>query len=257
MTLHFHKYHGTGNDFIMINNIDGSVSLSKDVIQQICTRRFGIGSDGLILISPTPDADFEMEFYNPDGSQSMCGNGARCAVKFAFDQGIIGPDTRFIAIDGVHTGEVMDKKVQVSMRDVQEMETENSRISFINTGSPHVLIYSGDVDDIDVIQEGRLVRYNAKYQPGGTNVNFIEELHAGKIKVRTYERGVENETFSCGTGVTGASIGYGLQKGMNHIEVETKGGHLTVDFNERSSNHITDIYLCGPAEKVFEGTLEI
>lgn len=253
--MHFYKYQATGNDFIMINGFDQPVELDSKLIQHMADRKFGIGSDGVIVLTNHPVHSFEMIFYNPDGSKSMCGNGARCAVQLAHDLKIIDKSCQFVAIDGLHTGEIREQDVRISMMDVMEIKPSKEYI-FINTGSPHHIVFKENVNQVDVLSEGSKIRHHKDYLPLGTNVNFLQELESGKIFVRTYEKGVENETLSCGTGVTAASIAYGIGNDMEAVAVKTLGGNLSVDFIKRSNNHITDIYLCGPTKKVFKGEIE-
>lgn len=253
MKVAFVKYQGTGNDFIMIDNRKLQLQLDKATISRWCDRKFGIGADGLILIQDHPTLDFEMVYYNSDGSQSMCGNGSRCAVNFAHSLGIIGNKTTFMSTDGEHHAHLHDGVVKLSLADVDKVEVGGGYL-FANTGSPHHLIFAKGIDEMDIVSAGRKVRYSEHYAPKGTNVNFVEVLDDTTIKVRTYERGVEDETLSCGTGVTAAALGastFGLQ---SPVQIITKGGKLSVSF-ERSTNGFSKIYLTGPAEAVFAGQI--
>ncbi|ADQ19058.1 diaminopimelate epimerase [Leadbetterella byssophila DSM 17132] len=250
--MKFYKYQGTGNDFVMIDN--RSNTFQGDVAA-LCHRRFGIGADGLILIEKEEGYDFRMRYFNADGAEgSMCGNGGRCAVQFASDLGIFEGKTSFIAVDGPHEAEITDKKVSLKMIDVHPLE-EVPEGYFLNTGSPHLIIFTENVDAIDVSTEGAKIRYNEYWMAkGGVNVNYVQVLSPSSIKVRTYERGVEDETYSCGTGVTAASIISHFIKGVStRVEVETLGGNLEVQFDPGSL--ITKVLLTGPAQKVFEGEL--
>lgn len=255
--LSFSKYQGTGNDFVMIDGRGNDVHLSIDEIKKICGRRFGVGSDGLIIIKNHADLDFEMDYYNADGSQSMCGNGGRCAVMYAKQQlGILKPEYRFTAIDGIHTAAIDDNNwVNLQMKNVDEVEVF-SRSFVVNTGSPHYVKFVENVRDIDVVEEGRKIRYSEPYKEKGINVNFVETIDDTTIFVRTYERGVENETYSCGTGVTAASlVSAHNDMGFNRIEVKTLGGNLAVEFDRKGEERFENVWLCGPAEWVFDGGL--
>ncbi len=252
MLIEFYKYQGTGNDFILINNFNRAYTPSKKNIEQWCDRKFGIGSDGLITLSPSEKADFKLVFYNPDGSESFCGNGSRCAVMFALDQGLVKKDKlTFEAFDGLHYAVVFDKNVSISMRDVSEVKIDSDSV-FINTGSPHVVVEVNDLNRIDVINEGSKIRYDKKYNPVGTNVNFISRVEGG-IAIRTYEKGVEGETLSCGTGVTAAALVFAFKHNCDDfIAVKTRGGDLKVEFKKQNSG-FANIKLVGPAEFVYKG----
>lgn len=262
MKLDFYKYHGTGNDFILIDNRDNKFIPAKDLVALLCHRRFGIGADGLILLNQIPGYDFGMKYYNSDGNEStMCGNGGRCIVAFADFLSLPPEPVRFIAADGEHTGIVLGRKgdtwhVKLSMNDV---EGYRMRLGdhILDTGSPHLVRFVKDAAHIDVVSEGRVARYLDEFQPGGINVNFVEEKGSG-IFVRTYERGVEDETLSCGTGVTASSLVYAMIHQINEgmIPVMTMGGSLSLHF-KRKETGFTGIWLEGPATKVFHGTMNI
>lgn len=251
--MKFFKYQGTGNDFVMVDNRKGGFNDSKENIAFICHRRFGVGADGLILIENNEGFDFRMRYFNADGAEgSMCGNGGRCAVQFASDLGIFENETRFVAVDGPHISEIKDGIVYLHMIDVDLIREEDGGF-FVNTGSPHLVIFDFDIDKIDVKAVGASIRYNDYWLArGGVNINFVEITDAGHIKVRTYERGVEDETYSCGTGVTAAAIVSHVKKFTNsNLDIKTLGGILKVSFNV--SHKIEDIVLAGPAMRVFEG----
>ena len=253
--ISFVKYQGTGNDFVMIDDREQGFDLQDlSLVQQLCDRRFGVGADGLILIRLHTDYDFEMIYYNSDGSQSMCGNGSRCAVMFARELGIIGDRTHFLAIDGPHDAHVEDDLVYLKMGDVATVE-ERGQDLFINTGSPHHICFRESVTEANVQQDGAAIRYSDIYAKGGTNVNFVELRAENQIYVRTYERGVEGETLSCGTGVTAASLAASLQDYQSPVKVQTPGGQLSVSFEKVSTGGFTNIYLIGPAQRVFEGQI--
>lgn len=255
--MHFHKYQGTGNDFIMVDDRGGHFYLSKEEIAQLCHRRFGIGADGLILLRNEAGYDFKMVYFNADGGEgSMCGNGGRCAVRFAHDLGIFEDRTTFLAVDGPHEATATDSLIYLKMSPVNGLE-KHETYDFVDTGSPHYIAYVDDVDRTEVVGIGREVRNNAMYAPrGGTNVNFVELIAPNHLKVRTYERGVEDETYSCGTGVTACALSAHAHFGWDGpIDIDTVGGRLQIDFQETGPGHFEDIYLIGPAVKVFDGTM--
>jgi diaminopimelate epimerase len=258
MQLHFYKYQGTGNDFVIIDNRDGAVHLSREQVKFLCDRRFGIGADGLMLLNRHPEFDFEMKYYNADGGEStMCGNGGRCLVKFASDRGINRDQYRFLAIDGEHLARIeQNGNVALKMNDVATVQTENNHF-ILNTGSPHLVDLVQDVMQMNVVEKGRQVRYSETYSKEGINVNFVEKTNnPDQIVVRTYERGVEDETFSCGTGVTAAAIVCYRNEGPNKVNVTTKGGDLRVEF-EKKDEGFQNIWLIGPALHVFDGSIDL
>jgi diaminopimelate epimerase len=260
MELQFYKYQGTGNDFVIMDNRTGELNgLSEGQVKWLCDRRFGIGGDGLMLLNSHPDYDFEMKYYNSDGRESsMCGNGGRCLVKFAHDMGLIRTTYKFIAVDGEHEAEVeTDGTVSLKMNDVEQVN-QVGRDYVLNTGSPHFVKLTNDVMTLDVFKKGREIRNSNEYKEKGINVNFVEhEEDSDKIIVRTYERGVEDETYSCGTGVTAAAlVCYHNDNGFNHVQVQTKGGNLSVEY-DKIGDSFRDIWLTGPAEKVFTGTIDL
>lgn len=256
-SISFEKYQGTGNDFIMIDDrrkIFPENDLS--LISGLCHRKFGVGADGLILIRDHAEYDFEMIYINPDGTRSLCGNGSRCAVMFSKSLGLIGNSTTFQTIEGPLHAEVQDLQVHLKMPDVQDVSRHRSDL-FLNTGSPHYVRFVTEADAVDVYQEGRTIRYDRDFMPAGTNVNFVQITGKGSLYVRTYERGVEDETLSCGTGVTAAALALGLQEGIGRVRIHTKGGDLEVRFTPDGQGNFTDIFLSGPAVKVFSGTFAI
>ena len=257
MTQTFYKYQGTGNDFVILDNREGQVApLTEAQVSKLCDRRFGIGADGLMLMSRKEGYDFEMIYYNADGNpSSMCGNGGRCMVRFAQDMGIHKTSYKFLAIDGDHEAEIESNNtnVRLKMQDVNEVE-EHSSYSLLNTGSPHFIKFASNIVDIDVVETGREIRYSKAFAEKGVNVNFVESVDEDSIFVRTYERGVEDETLSCGTGVTASALmSAHNDKGFNRVEVKTPGGHLSVEFVKVDDQHFEDIWLCGPAEFVYKG----
>ena len=234
--------------------------LDSKQIAALCDRRFGIGGDGLMKLNNREGFDFEMEYYNSDGKVgSMCGNGGRCITRFAYHLGIHKTCYHFIASDGEHESEIDDGTgiVNLKMKDVDGF-TEVDRAFVLDTGSPHYVKMVEDVMDYDVYGRGKAIRNSEPYAKKGINVNFVEPKTEDEIIVRTYERGVEDETFSCGTGVTAAAlVNFHNETGYNDVTVHTKGGTLVVRYNRDNDNHFSDIWLCGPAEKVFDGRIDM
>jgi len=258
--IQFSKYQGAGNDFVIIDNRNKLIldELKVEYAKQLCARKFGIGSDGLIFIENSDAADFKMDFLNPDGSRSFCGNGSRCAVKFCADVKIISAkNMTFDAIDGIHFAELIGNEVKIEMKDVNQV-TQNPDSFFMNTGSPHYIKYKKSVSELNVVEEGRKIRYSEIYKDKGTNVNFVEELNDAHIKVRTYERGVEDETLACGTGVTACALSYAVKYDLKSgvISINAVGGKLSVGF-EHTDSILTGIWLQGPAEFVFKGEINV
>ncbi len=253
--MEFFKYQGTGNDFVMIDNRGLRFDDTQANIARICHRRFGVGADGLILIENTDGYDFRMRYFNADGAEgSMCGNGGRCAVQFASDLGIFEGGTRFLAVDGAHSSKIEHGNVFLHMIDVAGIKEEKDGY-FVNTGSPHLVIFHNDINALDVKALGSEVRYSDYWQSrGGVNVNFVQVIDSGTLKVRTYERGVEDETYSCGTGVTAAAIvSHLIRSAATDLRIQTLGGELKVSLNP--GEKITGIILSGPAKQVFRGEL--
>ncbi len=255
MELTFSKYQGTGNDFILIDNRDDVFPASTELITKLCGRKFGIGSDGLILIENHDELDYRMVFFNPDGSKSLCGNGSRCGFAFAQKLGIVNTKGTFETTDGIHHASQENGDIRFSLFDVTVPE-EIGKDRYINTGSPHHVKIVDNLDLIDVIEEGRKIRHSKRYiGQNGTNVNFAQLLQ-DMVKVRTYERGVENETLSCGTGVTAVALVASEFGYESPVKIETAGGRLTVEF-EKDQNTFKNIWLSGPATHVFDGSIEI
>jgi diaminopimelate epimerase len=260
MLLHFYKYQGTGNDFIILDNRKGEYSnLTTKQVNFLCDRRFGIGADGLMLLNLKKGYDFEMKYFNADGRESsMCGNGGRCLVKFAYHMGIHKNTYLFSATDGDHNAEIdLDGTVSLKMCDVSEIRQYHGGY-ILDTGSPHYIKMVSDLDEVDVFKNGRTIRNSDTFVKDGINVNFVEQNKEHEISVRTYERGVEDETLSCGTGVTAAALAcYHNENGFNDVIVQTKGGTLNVEYDRINENSYRNIWLSGPAEKVFEGSMEV
>jgi diaminopimelate epimerase len=259
MQLKFYKYQGTGNDFVIIDNFQGGVELSKEQIAHLCDRKFGVGADGLMFLEKSNKYDFVMKYYNADGNLgSMCGNGGRCIVKFAKDIDLIGDHAMFLAFDGVHEASIdKDGIVSLEMNDVNDVNQIDKSTCELNTGSPHFVSFVSDVSSLDVYKSGREIRYNDTYAKDGINVNFVT-VDGNQLKIRTYERGVENETLSCGTGVTAAALSafnLGLIK-SSPINVSSMGGVLSVSF-DYAENKFINVVLSGPAQKSFEGIINL
>lgn len=257
MKIEFYKYQGTGNDFIIIDNRTSFFPKENTaLIAHLCDRRFGIGADGLILLEIHPTEDFQMVYYNSDGNESsMCGNGGRCIVSFAHFSGIIGEETTFMAIDGVHLASVSKDTVSLKMQDVDAIKVKPKAV-FMNTGSPHHVEMVAGLSNFDVVKEGAKLRYGV-YGKEGSNINFVEEKPDGQFAVRTYERGVEDETLSCGTGVTAVALAmhhYGRTK-RTSIPLQVLGGSLEVSFRVTETGY-DHIYLIGEAKQVFKGELQ-
>ncbi len=257
--MHFFKYQGAGNDFVMLDNRLGDYDkISIKDIRSLCDRKFGIGADGLIVISNRDEYDFEMIYYNADGSSSFCGNGARCAVSFAQYLGIIDEKAHFLASDGEHNAVYRSGLVALQMADVREVVRSNEGL-VLNTGSPHYILFKDSINEISVLEEGRKIRYSDEFIENGINVNFVEKIDDSRIRVRTYERGVEDETLSCGTGVTAAAlvtVMMNKQPGDYTIHVKVEGGELLVKCKYLGEQSFSNIELIGPATKVFKGEID-
>lgn len=253
----FHKYEGTGNDFVLIDQRETQYLTRQDtsIIEKICDRRFGIGADGLILLQLTDGFDFEMVYFNSDGREStMCGNGGRCIAAFAHSLGVAGEKCSFLAIDGPHEANINEDWVELKMSDVKEVEIGDGNF-ILNTGSPHYVVFAEDLSDMNIVESGQVIRYSERFRKEGINVNFVEKTADG-IEVATYERGVEDETLSCGTGVTAAALSYSLANpnaNLNEVAITTKGGCLKVRFEKKEGNKFENIWLSGPAKQVFKG----
>ncbi len=261
LKLHFYKYQGAGNDIIIIDNRFNEYNLivnSSEIINRLCNRRFGIGADGLILLEYSTEYDFKMRYFNSDGNEStMCGNGGRCISAFAAKINIIEHKTSFEAIDGVHRAEILsENKITLEMKNVDNIEIANNEC-FLNTGSPHLVVFVDNVENIPVIELGRKYRNSARFAPGGTNVNFvaIDSNNNKCLNVRTYERGVEDETLACGTGAVASAIAANklFSHQISSYNISMPGGQLLVCFNAQQSSVYKNIWLEGDASFVFEG----
>jgi diaminopimelate epimerase len=262
MKLNFWKYQGNGNDFVIIDDLNEEIKFSSGQIKKICDRHFGIGADGLMLLRPSKQYHFKMLYYNSDGYlASMCGNGGRCIAAFAYFRGIVPVKMTFDAYDGEHEAVVEENfpeknemDISLKMTDVKKIE-KNGKYYFLDTGSPHYVEFVDKVAEIDVVKEGRKTRQSERFSPDGTNVNFVE-LTESRMFVRTYERGVEDETLSCGTGVTASAISAFLESGQMGQKIHTTGGDFTVRF-EQNNSIFSNIWLRGPAKLVFKGNISI
>lgn len=252
--IQFYKYQGTGNDFIIINDLDGHLS-TEDIIN-LCDRKYGIGADGIIFMSKTKDIDFKMMYFNADGSESFCGNGSRCAVKHAQYLGWISGQCIFTSNDGDHAAEIDEETVKLKMHDVDFIVVEDMGY-ILNTGSPHYIAYTEGINELDLIKAAHEIRYSERFKEVGINVNYLEPKN-GILHIRTYERGVEDETLSCGTGVTAAAIAHYLEQNSTQKnykqKLQTKGGSLHVSF-EKKKDRFQNIVLSGPANLVFQGSI--
>ena len=260
MTIQFSKYEGAGNDFIMIDDRKLQFPANAQLISKLCDRHFGIGADGILLVQHSEGYDFGMNYFNSDGSHAtFCGNGGRCITAFAHQKGIAGNTCRFLAADGIHEASITENTGNVMIVELGMLDpvlySMDKNYYYLNTGTYHVVKFVDNPDDIDIIEAGRELRYDNRFGPHGTNVNFARLLK-NELYVRTYEKGVENETLSCGTGVTASAIAASLKYGGTSFYVNTAGGRLFVSFM-RTGDTIKNVKLTGPAKLVFEGTIEI
>jgi diaminopimelate epimerase len=254
----FYKYQGTGNDFIIVDNRLQEIDKNDTKrIAELCDRRFGIGADGFILLENDKSSDFKMVYYNADGNESsMCGNGGRCITAFAKFIGVIENAAEFMAIDGLHKAKIENEIVHLQMQDVSQIESFDNHL-FLDTGSPHHVELVSDLKDFEVKANGAKIRYGQPYNEAGSNVNFVEQVSADSFSVRTYERGVEDETLSCGTGVTAVALAMhndGKTESKS-VSLKTSGGQLKVTFNVDDKGY-NNIWLIGPAQQVFKGEIE-
>ena len=254
MKIKFSKYQGTGNDFIIIDNRLSNYRLTNEQISFLCRRRLGVGADGLIYLEKSPNLDFKMIYYNSDGKKSsFCGNGARCVSAFAKELNLADHSVCFSSHDGVHHAEIEGQMVKLKMRDVSDIK-KIGRNLLLDTGSPHYVTFVENTDSTNVVELGREIRRQEEHEPDGVNVNFVEAINETNIKVRTYEKGVEDETLSCGTGVVASALATYFAKKTNctKLNIHTQGGLLSVHF-QKTNNGFENIFLIGPAEKVFDG----
>jgi diaminopimelate epimerase len=254
-TIRFQKYQGTGNDFIILDGREELPVLTEEKIRLMCDRRFGVGADGLMIYLEREGYDFEMKYYNADGKEgSMCGNGGRCIVRYCYNSGVHKDSYKFLAVDGDHEAEIdLNGWIRLKMNDVKKVSLTGGDY-ILNTGSPHYVKYVNDINDYRVSDLGREIRNSNAFAKEGINVNFVETVNDHTIFVRTYERGVEAETWSCGTGVTAAAlVSAHNETGFNQVDVQTLGGKLSVEFDRVNEGEYRNIWLCGPAEFVYKG----
>lgn len=257
MKIKFYKYEGTGNDFIIIDNRQTNLLFKVNRIKKLCDRRYGIGADGLILMENDLETDFKMVYFNSDGNQSsMCGNGARCIVAFAQKINLITDQTTFLANDGLHQAFIFENGIiSLGMNDVDQVKMDND-YTFLDTGSPHHIVMVEDLDFLDVKKNGAKIRFSSLYGSAGSNVNFVKQLAANHFRIRTYERGVEDETYSCGTGATATAIAMNAlgKTKSNYIKIDVEGGNLEVSFDKEKLLY-TNVFLKGPATFVYQGEI--
>lgn len=262
MKLKFYKYQATGNDFIIIDNRNQDINLTEENIRFLCHRHFGIGSDGLILLENDDKTDFSMQFFNPDGSGGMmCGNGGRSIVKFAADKGVIKDKCTFLAPDGLHSATIEGENISLKMTTPTLFQAHEDGF-YINTGTSHFVVFENNLEEIDIIKKGRTLRYDERFLTyNGCNVNFVQEIADKNLKIQTYERGVEDETLACGTGICASALTYSVKKqlpcGTHTINLSAKGGELQVRFEKQSDNQFSEVHLIGEAKMVFKGEINI
>lgn len=256
--VHFYKYQAAGNDFLLVDNRLGDLSFSSDQVAALCDRRFGIGADGIILLNTDPHADFRMVYRNADGSESFCGNGCRAIVHFAHQLGHVGDVAHFVAHDGPHRAEILpDGNIRVSLLDVPAPVQQGPDDFFMHTGTEHHVRFVTGLDDYPVVAEGRKVRYNQALYPRGANVNFLERQN-DQVAFRIYERGVEDETLSSGSGATAcALLAATCFQLPSPVLIRARGGFLLVEFTRRPDGSFTGVHFIGPAQLVFETRLDL
>ncbi len=262
MKINFQKYQANGNDFIMLVEKEIGIALTEKQITRLCDRHFGIGADGLMVLRNSEAYDFEMHYYNSDGKKAgMCGNGGRSIASLAYSLGFAGKRIVFLATDGVHEAIIEKELVKGSLYDVSLKMVDVEKVEqfpdyyLLNTGVPHYVEFVEGLPEMDVVTKGRQIRYDERFADDGTNANFVE-IHSDRIEIRTYERGVEDETLSCGTGVTASAIAVFLKTGKKDLLIQARGGNFKVYF-EQSNDGFVNIWLHGPAEKVFDGEIDM
>ncbi|MBL7848699.1 MAG: diaminopimelate epimerase [Cyclobacteriaceae bacterium] len=256
--VHFYKYQAAGNDFLLVDNRSGEYAFSSEEIAGLCHRRFGIGADGIIFLNQEPGVDFRMVYHNADGSTSFCGNGCRAIVHFAQVLNVIDRTAVFMAHDGRHEAQILDDgNIRVSLNDVRTIEPKGPDDFYINTGTDHHVRFVEGLDNYPVVEEGRKIRYSSSY-PRGTNANFVERQAGGQIAFRIYERGVEDETLSSGSGATACALVAARRYDLpSPILIKARGGYLLVEFQSKPDGAFTNLFFIGPAQLVFETRLEI
>jgi len=257
----FVKMSGSGNDFVVIDNRKLNIGVTPSWIKKVCHRRFGVGADGVLMVENSQIADFEMKAFNSDGSEcEMCGNGARCIAQYAYLKGIASSKMQFETLVGLVEAEIINKKVKVKLLDPKDiklnLKIDTHCIHFVNMGVPHTVLFVDEIDRIDVIELGKEFRFHDYFQPQGTNVNFVEVMNNSQIKIRTYERGVENETLACGTGsAASVCIAALLNRANSPVDVITKGGEIIKVYFDKDGTRIINLYIEGNADIIFEGKL--
>jgi diaminopimelate epimerase len=265
MVIKFAKYEGAGNDFIVIDARDFEFEPTVEFVSGLCDRHFGIGADGVMLLGMGQgNAEFDMRYYNADGREAtMCGNGGRCIALFAHHLGVGGRKKIFSGPDGLHCAKIVKADEQKGVIELQISNVsdivQGADYLLLDTGSPHYVRFVDNLDAVDVVGEGSAIRHDRTYGEGGVNVNFVEVTGNGSMRLRTYERGVEDETLACGTGATAAAIATHIarQPNINRFDIAVRGGNLAVSFEDDEQGHFTDIWLKGPARKVFHGKFEV
>ena len=254
--IHFVKYQATGNDFILIDNRKDNLQLKRDIIKKITHRKLGIGADGVLLLQNHAIYDFEVLYYNPDGSKSFCANGTTCMVDFSHQLNIIGTHTKFLAYDGVHEALIQNNKIHLTLQDIKKETIKKIESDFfINTGSPHYVKFVENLHNYKVVEEGKIIRHSHIFGDVGTNVNFVEYINEKEILVRTFEKGVEDETLSCGTGIVASALIVSESKNLESpLTIKTKGGSVEVEFIKKK-NEYADIYIKNTTNKIFEGVI--
>jgi diaminopimelate epimerase len=262
MKIRFQKYQANGNDFVMLVEKDTGIALTEKQITKLCDRHFGIGADGLMVLRNSEAYDFEMHYYNSDGKKaSMCGNGGRSIASLAYSLGYAGKRMVFLASDGVHEAIIEKEIVKGSLYDVSLKMVDVEKVAefpdycFLNTGVPHYVEFVGGLSELDVVTKGRQIRFDSRFGEEGTNANFVEVL-PDRIEIRTYERGVEDETLSCGTGVTASAIATYVKTGKMSLPIQARGGSFKVSFEQKDGRFV-NVWLRGPAEKIFDGEIDI
>ncbi|MDI9356041.1 MAG: diaminopimelate epimerase [Chitinophagaceae bacterium] len=257
-SIHFVKYQATGNDFILIDNRNDSLQLNIDDIKKITHRKLGIGADGILLLQNHTTYDFEVIYYNPDGSKSFCANGTTCMVGFSHHLKIIGTHTKFLAYDGAHQAYIQNHKIHLALKNIKKETIKKIGTDFfINTGSPHYVKFVENIHNYNVVEEGKIIRYSHIFGNIGTNVNFVEYINQKEIFVRTFEKGVENETLSCGTGAVASALIVSESKNIESpLQIITKGGSIEVEFIKKK-NEYTNIYITNTTNKIFEGIISL
>lgn len=259
MILEFEKYHGAGNDFIIIDLNKCNIEFTNEQVAFLCNRHFGIGADGLMLLKKHPNYDFEMIYYNSDGKPAtMCGNGGRCITAFAYQHQYIKNQTTFIAVDGIHHAEIINEEyVKLKMHDVKDIQIYEDGY-FVNTGSPHFVTFNYDINSINIYKMGKSICHEPRFGNKGTNVNFCRIENENTLTISTFERGVENETLSCGTGSVASAIAFCIFKPDNkyNIDLLAKGGKLHVSF-DKNGKQFTNVWLSGPVKHIFKGIINL